>query len=184
MSNEENTSLEPCGEEFSPISFYERLIYKIYLMPTVTEMLRVISHLIGALAIYAYVWLLLMTLNDDGAIELLRVILVTGAPFAVVSLLRVWINAPRPYDLYSFFAKKPKNKTGRSFPSRHVFSIVLIGFIFTTLSVSLGIGIIISALVLAVVRVLLGIHFIRDVAAGAIMGAVAGVIGLLVLNFV
>ena len=88
---------------------------------------------------------------------------------------------------YAFFQKnekKPKNKKGRSFPSRHVFSIVLIGFIYTTLSLRIGIGIIASALVLAVLRVLLGIHFIRDVLAGAVMGTVAGVIGLLVLNLV
>ena len=182
MQNEEKN---PCTEtEFSPSSRYEALIYKIYSMPTVAEMIKVLSHLIGALAIYAYIWLLLMTFYDNGFIELLRIILVTGAPFLVVSVLRELIGAPRPYDIYPFFEKKPKNKKGRSFPSRHVFSIVLIGFIFTTLSLWIGIGIIASALVLAVLRVMLGIHFIRDVVAGAIMGTVAGAIGLLVLHLV
>ena len=184
MQNGENIQKETLRNEFSPSSSYERIIYGIYRMPTVAEMLRVVSHVIGALAIYAYAWLLLMTLNDKGIIELLRIILVTGAPFLVVSVLRERIGAPRPYDIYPFFEKKPKNKKGRSFPSRHVFSIVLIGFIYTTLSLRIGIGIIASALVRAVLRVLLGIHFIRDVLAGAVMGTVAGVIGLIVLNLV
>jgi membrane-associated phospholipid phosphatase len=184
MQNEENIQNESLRGEFAPSSSYERVIYGIYRMPTVAEMLRVLSHVIGALAIYAYCWLLLMTLNDKGVTELLRVILVTGAPFLVVSVLREWISAPRPYDIYPFFEKKPKNKKGRSFPSRHVFSIVLIGFIYTTLSVWIGVGIIVSALILAVLRVLLGIHFIRDVVAGAVMGAIAGAIGLLVLYLV
>lgn len=184
MQNGENIQEETVRDEFVPSSSYERVIYGIYRMPTFAEMLRVVSHVIGALAIYAYAWLLLMTLNDKGIIELLRIVLVTGAPFLVVSVLREWIGAPRPYDIYPFFEKKPKNKKGRSFPSRHVFSIVLIGFIYTTLSLWIGIGIIASALVLAVLRVLLGIHFIRDVLAGAVMGTVAGVIGLLVLNLV
>jgi membrane-associated phospholipid phosphatase len=183
MQNEENIQ-ETARDEFAPSSSYERVIYEIYRMPTVAEMLRVLSHVIGALAIYAYFWLILMTLNDKGVIELLRIILVTGAPFLVVSVLREWISAPRPYDIYPFFEKKPKNKKGRSFPSRHVFSIVLIGFIYTTLSVWIGVGIIVSALILAVLRVLLGIHFIRDVVAGAVMGAIAGAIGLLVLYLV
>ena len=110
MQNGENIQKETLRNEFSPSSSYERIIYGIYRMPTVAEMLRVVSHVIGALAIYAYAWLLLMTLNDKGITELLRIILVTGAPFLVVSVLREWIGAPRPYDIYPFFEKKPKNK--------------------------------------------------------------------------
>ena len=173
----------PEGTEYIPETKLEAILYKIYRMPTVTEALKVLSHLIGALAIYAYGWLLLMTLHGEGLVALLHVLLVTAAPFFTVSLLREWICAPRPYELYTFYEKRPKRKSGRSFPSRHVFSIVLIGFIFTTLSVPIGIGIIASALLLAILRVLLGIHFIRDVVAGAIMGTVAGVIGLIVLNY-
>ena len=72
MQNGENIQEETVRDEFVPSSSYERVIYGIYRMPTVAEMLRVVSHVIGALAIYAYAWLLLMTLNDKGMIELME----------------------------------------------------------------------------------------------------------------
>ena len=38
--------------------------------------------------------------------------------------------------------------------------------------------------VLAALRVLLGVHFIRDVVAGALIGVISGVIGLLTLMMI
>ena len=101
--------------------------------------------------------------------------------FITVTLARMLINAPRPYELYGFFEEKPKNKSGRSFPSRHAYS----AFAIATLSISFGAflscGLFLCAAVLCVCRVLLGIHFVRDVIAGALIGIFSGAIGLLLI---
>jgi membrane-associated phospholipid phosphatase len=104
-----------------------------------------------------------------------------AVPFVLVSLLRVVINAPRPYEVFKIFENLPKNKKGRSFPSRHAFSIFAISVtalpvypVLAAILLLLGIG-------LCVARVLLGIHFVRDVAAGAVIGIISALLGIIIL---
>jgi len=104
-----------------------------------------------------------------------------GVPLVLVSIMRKLISAPRPYELHDFYEKKPKDKKGESFPSRHVFSAFAIGTLAFTVSHFLTLALILVGLALAVSRVLLGMHFIRDVAAGALAGAVCGVLGIIIL---
>ena len=52
-----------------------------------------------------------------------------------------------------------------------------IGLIMSTF----GIAAIILGVYLAVERVLLGIHFVKDTAVGAVIGAISGLIGILIL---
>ncbi len=101
--------------------------------------------------------------------------------FILVSVLRKLIDAPRPYELYTFYEKKPKNKKGSSFPSRHVYSAFAIATLCLAVGFPLAILLFSLAIAMCVCRVLLGIHFIRDVAAGALIGIVAGGIGLLLI---
>ena len=112
---------------------------------------------------------------------LVRLVTVTAVPFLLVSLLRRAFDAPRPYELYPI--EKPADaKRGSSFPSRHVFSATLIGSALCHVSPVLGIIPLISSLALGACRVLLGRHFVRDVVAGAVMGALCGALGMLIVN--
>ena len=104
-----------------------------------------------------------------------------GVGFVTLSIVRKLINAPRPYDLYSFYEKKPREKSGSSFPSRHAYSAFVIATLVLCLSIPASVALFALGILLCVCRVLLGIHFIRDVAAGALIGIIAGVIGLLLL---
>ena len=99
-----------------------------------------------------------------------------GVAFALVSLVRALINAPRPYELYSFFDKPPKDKKGHSFPGRHAFSIFCIATASLPVMPILGSVALLLGVALSVSRVLLGIHFIRDVVAGGMIGVIAGVL--------
>lgn len=96
--------------------------------------------------------------------------------FVLLSLLRSQINAPRPYEVFNVEPVIPKDTRGNSFPSRHVFSIFVIGT--TSLAVTptpaLGTIILVMGVLLAVVRVWSGVHFPRDVIAGALLGIAAG----------
>ena len=84
------------------------------------------------------------------------------------------LNARRPYEVYQFQPLIPKDKCGNSFPSRHVFSIFIIG---TTIAWQcIWVAVIVGALgvVLAVIRVVSGVHFPKDVIAGMCIGIILG----------
>ena len=108
----------------------------------------------------------------------IKAVAVTAIPFLLVSVMRCLINAKRPYELYDFYDVPPKNKRGHSFPGRHAFSAFLIATVAFPLvpwvSVALG-GL---GILLCIARVLLGVHFVRDVVAGALIGIASGVIGI------
>ena len=109
---------------------------------------------------------------------------VTAVPFAVVSVMRIVINANRPYEVFDIeelAILRETRKSARSFPSRHVFSAFLIGVLWLPYSVAFGIAAIILGLYLALERVLLGIHFIKDAVVGAVIGVISGLIGILIL---
>ena len=71
-------------------------------------------------------------------------------------------------------------KKGHSFPSRHVFSAFIIGTLWMILSPYVGAATLLFGAVIAISRVLLGIHFLRDVIVGAVIGVASGVIGILI----
>ena len=109
---------------------------------------------------------------------------VAAVPFIAVTLMRYFINAERPYEVFDIDelkAIKEKGKKGHSFPSRHVFSAFLIGVLFIPYGVAFGIAALLLGAFIAVERVLLGIHFVRDVLVGAVIGALSGLIGVLIL---
>jgi len=107
----------------------------------------------------------------------LKLALICGVPFCVISLLRKGLNWPRPYEVYRIDPLIDKDTKGESFPSRHVFSIFVIGTSFLYLYPVLGICLLLMGCVLAAVRVLTGVHFTRDVLAGAALGIFSAVIG-------
>ena len=109
-------------------------------------------------------------------------LLVPGISFVLVTLFRNKINAPRPYEMPG--AQTPiikKDAPGKSFPSRHIFSIFVIAVTFFWVWPVPGILIGIAGAVLAWSRVEGGVHFPRDVIAGALIGIGCGVLGFYVI---
>ena len=158
----------------------EKLLLKIYGMPRLTQSLKTISHIAVALGVVSYALLLFMGYERE-LTTMLKLVLVSSVPFLLVSLMRRVINAPRPYELYGFYEKRPKGKSGESFPSRHVFSAFLISTLSIPFSIPLFIINTVISFVLAVCRVLTGMHFVRDVVAAALIGIISGVIGIFIL---
>ena len=107
----------------------------------------------------------------------LTTVLTCFIPFVLVSIFRKSFNAKRPYELYDIPSAMGKDKKGSSMPSRHVFSATIISVsVFFMLPV-LGISLFLIALAIAVLRVVLGVHFIKDVIVGAVVGIVFGILG-------
>ena len=74
-----------------------------------------------------------------------------------------------------------KETKGKSFPSRHVFSIAMIAMTFLRVSLPLAVLFFVLTALLAALRVLGGVHYVRDVAAGAAMGVLCGLLGFFIL---
>lgn len=105
-----------------------------------------------------------------------RELLVPALSFFAVSMVRAKIVAPRPYETLDIVPLIPKDTHGRSFPSRHVFSAFVIAMGWLACCMPVGVALLVAGGVLAVVRVLGGVHWPRDVAAGAALGIAAGLL--------
>lgn len=113
----------------------------------------------------------------DGAY---RAVLVPGVSFVVVTVFRKIVNAPRPYEVFEYPSVIPKDTKGKSFPSRHVFSIFIIGFTALFYISPAGAVILCMGVFLAVVRVLGGVHFTRDILGSLMFSIIFIIIGFYV----
>ena len=162
------------------LSLYRR----VYSMPKFVRTLKVL----GALSVFyvagVFLYGVAVLLYAGQYLFTLQLLLVTAIPFLVVSLMRIFINSPRPYEVFDtpeLEKMRESRKGGRSFPSRHVFSAFLIGVLWLYFNTLYGIVAIILGLFMATERVILGIHFLKDVITGAVIGALSGVVGMLIL---
>ena len=113
--------------------------------------------------------------------KLLKVILVPAISFVLVTIFRRIINAPRPYEKFEISPVIEKDTKGKSFPSRHVFSVFIIAVTIFYSHPGPGIVIGLIGVAMAIIRVLGGVHEVRDVVAGALIGLVCGVVGFYIL---
>ena len=125
----------------------------------------------AVLAVYVlYIGLLAcLALRGEG-ILLLPTAMVPALAFAVGTALRACINRPRPYTKFGVEPLFPKNQPGCSMPSRHCFSAAAIAVAAWHVLPPLGLVLAALAVVIAVSRVLCGVHYISDVLAGLLFG--------------
>jgi len=109
--------------------------------------------------------------------KLLKVILVPAISFVLVTIFRKIVNAPRPYEKFEIPPVIEKDTKGKSFPSRHVFSVFIIAVTIFYSHPGPGIVIGLIGVAMAIIRVLGGVHEVRDVVAGAVIGLVCGILG-------
>lgn len=161
----------------------ENLLKKIEAHPSHKTALRLASHAATVLSVLAFGYLSILALRES-AIAFLELCIILGVPFLAVTVIRKAINAPRPYEIYDFYGEAPKKKRGHSFPSRHAYSAFAIGTFLCFESPLLGGILLLFALGMCTARVLLGIHFIRDVLTGALVGAVSTLLSKLIFALV
>ena len=98
-----------------------------------------------------------------------------------IRFLRKCVNAKRPYTIYGTTPIVAKDKTGESMPSRHTASFTVIAMTWLYVNPAAGVIMLVLAFLMGVVSVLGGVHFVKDVLAGAGIGVLIGIIGLFLI---
>lgn len=141
-----------------------------------TEALNFVNFLMTRLCYVAYpVCLIVLGIQRDERLR--RAVLVPAISFVLLSVFRKFVNAPRPYQVLDIQPLIHKDTQGKSFPSRHVFSVFVIAMTFLWLLPPLGAVFLVMGVVLGACRVIGGVHWPRDVIVGALVGIVSGIIG-------
>jgi len=147
--------------------FYERVRPFFVTHPYYLSLLKWTNRLVTLLMPLLYFYVLWEAyLKASKTWIVLAYLLLPATGFIVLSVIRKRMNWPRPYELGTFPPLLNREGKGRSMPSRHVFSAAIIS------TVAWGVNPLLSflglslALLLAGVRVLAGLHFVRDVVVG------------------
>ena len=152
---------------------YEQWAAPLRGRPGVVRALNIVNHGIVVVFYAAYALLLGWACVSDPW-KLAPLVGVTAVGFAAVSFFRRRFNAPRPYECCAIAPLIARDGAGKSFPSRHAFSAFAIAASWFAASAPVAVVLLVAAVVLAVCRVLGGVHFPRDVVVGALIGSVTG----------
>ena len=152
---------------------YEQWAAPLRGRPGVVRALNIVNR--GIVIVFYVVYALLLgwaCVSDPW--KLAPLVGVTAVGFAAVSFFRRRFNAPRPYECCSIAPLIARDGAGKSFPSRHAFSAFAIAASWFAGSAPVAVVLLVAAVVLAVCRVLGGVHFPRDVVVGALIGSATG----------
>ena len=162
--------------------------------PTLRQLVLFCNHWLPAVPFVCYPvllvilnvqWFALLRVGSAAALDFMqqiaRAILVPGITFWFGTALRARLDRPRPYEQPGFVPLVQKETKGRSFPSRHALSAAVLAAVWLYFYPPVGVCMVLVALAICALRVLAGVHFIRDVAAGAAFGFILGVFGMWVL---
>ncbi len=155
--------------------FYAKLTSYFRKYPVAARLLQVINSLLTKVMYLVYP-ILLGYLFFTTPQKLIGFILIPGISFVLVSLVRKWLNVPRPYEAWAIHPLIRKDTKGQSLPSRHVFSATIISMAVLQVNSFLGIIFLLLSLVLACCRVIGGVHYPRDVIVGCIVGVACGLL--------
>jgi membrane-associated phospholipid phosphatase len=146
--------------------------------PVLTRFLHIVNKILTFTVFLLYPLLLTWLLLNHKE-YLLRAILVPFVSFVLVTVVRRLINRARPYEAYGIPSAVYKSTSGKSFPSRHVFSIFVIAVTFLYLGPDpmIGLALFAAGVILGLIRILIGVHYVSDVVVGAFVGILAGFIG-------
>lgn len=112
--------------------------------------------------------------------DFIKTLVIPAVTFLSVTILRIIINKPRPYEAMNINPLIKKDTVGKSFPSRHSASIFTIAVASYTLSPVLMVILLIVGVVMCISRVIAGVHYISDVLAGALFAIILSVLGLFI----
>ena len=130
-------------------------------------------------------WFRLLSATRAAALDFMqliaRAVFVPAFVFLGGTLLRARLNFPRPYEQPGFTPLVPKETHGKSFPSRHALSAAVLAAVWLYFYPAAGCVMVGIALLICCLRVLTGVHHVRDVVCGFVLGFVLGTAGMWLL---
>lgn len=155
---------------------YEKISNPIRSYPNGIRIINILNKFTTSLVYLAHpVSLIILLINRDK--RFWNVLVVPAISFILLTFFRKAVNAPRPYEVLDIDPIIKKNTKGNSFPSRHVFSVFVIAMSIYYVWPSVGIVLMFIGIIIAIIRVIGGVHFPRDVIVGALMGIGCSIIG-------
>ncbi|WP_165212855.1 phosphatase PAP2 family protein [Streptococcus tangpeifui] len=161
--------------------FYSRLTAPLRERPWMIKILRVSNWILTKLMAVLYPLLLLDLLGREQFYDLGLTIFIPGLAFTGLSYFRMRLNLPRPYETWAISPLIDKASKGNSLPSRHVFSAAMISLCLYQISPRISVLCLVFSAILALCRVLGGVHYPRDVILGYFTGVLAGLLLLIFL---
>lgn len=124
-----------------------------------------------------FVTLIYLFINKNRYIILFLFIPATN--FLFITLLRKIFNKPRPYDVFNHIPLvKYESGKGKSFPSRHTSSAFVIALSYFYIDYTqFGLFMLIIAIIIAISRIIVGVHFPKDVVFAIIISTIWAFIG-------
>ena len=157
--------------------WYSNLSSKLTSHPTLLFLLLNFNRLMTVAMPLVYLTLLVTTYLQLGlGKQVVVYLLVPATGFVILSLFRKKINHPRPYEIWDIRPLLEKDSSGQSMPSRHVFSATIISMACFHAWTLIGIILLICSGLLALVRVLGGVHYPKDVLVGYACGLMWGLL--------
>lgn len=163
--------------------FYERVRPFFITHGFCLSLLKWVNRLVTLLMPLLYFYVLWTAyLKASKAWIVLAYLLVPATGFMILSVIRKRMNWPRPYELGTFPPLLNREGKGSSMPSRHVFSAAIISTVAWEVNPLLSVLGLSLTLLLAGVRVLAGLHFIRDVVVGFLSAILWGIVWFYLLG--
>ena len=163
--------------------FYERVRPFFITHGFCLSLLKWVNRLVTLLMTLLYFYVLWTAyLKASKAWIVLAYLLVPAVGFMILSVIRKRMNWPRPYELGTFPPLLNREGKGSSMPSRHVFSAAIISTVVWGVNPLLSVLGLSLTLLLAGVRVLAGLHFVRDVVVGFLSAILWGIVWFYLLG--
>ena len=157
--------------------WYDKRKASLLRHPQGLQLMRVFNRMMTVLMPVAYVTLLGTNFISKGlGKEFSTYIMVPAVGFVLLTIVRKWINQPRPYETWGIVPLLDKDSSGNSMPSRHVFSATIISMACLHANLPVGLVLLITSALLGLVRVLGGVHYPKDVLVGYTCGLLWGIL--------
>ena len=157
--------------------WYDKRKSNLLRHPQLLQLMRVFNRMMTVLMPLAYLTLLGASFISKGlGNDLYTYILVPASGFVLLTLIRKWINQARPYETWEIVPLLDKDSSGNSMPSRHVFSATIISIACLHANLPVGLILLVLSALLGLVRVLGGVHYLKDVLVGYVCGLLWGIL--------
>jgi undecaprenyl-diphosphatase len=147
----------------------------------IRDLFRLVSRLGDGLFWYALMLLILLFEGSDGLLPVLHMALAGLSGTLLYKWLKGKTLRPRPFEVHQdiFMTGKPLDKF--SFPSGHTLHAVVFGLVAINYYPALSFIIMPFVSMVALSRVVLGLHYPSDVLAGALIGSLIAALSFLLV---